>query len=70
MVVHCKVESDYVEHEDSGREVEGTVATCERCGHVTKAYGSSNGSRKRCLVLMREQCPKGESNYYMEAIHN
>lgn len=67
MTVHCDVRHDEVEHEDSGRMVAGTRATCERCGHETIAYGSSDGSRKRCLMLMREQCPNGESNYYVES---
>ena len=66
MTVYCRIEEDYVEHEDSGRAVGGTKATCYRCGHVTTAYGSTEGSKTRCLCLMREQCPKGESNYYQE----
>ena len=66
MTVYCQVEDDYVEHEDSGRAVAGTRAKCYRCGHETIAYGTTEGSRKRCLCLMREQCPRGESNYYEE----
>ena len=66
MIVHCTIEDDYVEHEDSGRSVPGTVAICLKCGHTTKAYGTTEGSRKRCLYLMRQECPQGESNYYVE----
>jgi hypothetical protein len=67
MKVYCRIEDDEVEHEDSGRVVPGVVATCLRCGHVTKAYGTGEGSRKRCLCLMRDECPNAENNYYADA---
>jgi hypothetical protein len=66
MTVHCWVQIDEVEHEDSGRMIEGIRAKCQRCDHETIAYGSSEGSRKRCLMLMRETCPNGENNFYVE----
>ena len=42
----------------------GTTAQCERCGHITESYGTSEASVKRCLVLMREECPEGQLNWY------
>ena len=41
-------------------------ATCSQCDHVTTSFGTSDKSVKRCLVLMREQCPEGEENFYVE----
>lgn len=44
--------------------VPGTAATCTRCGHTTESFGTSAASERRCLVLMREECPAGEANFY------
>lgn len=63
MRVECEVstvqlEGDYV-------EVEGVTAECPRCSHQTESFGTSDASIKRCLVLMREECPRDENNYYV-----
>jgi hypothetical protein len=47
--------------------IEGVRATCTRCGHATESFGTSDRSVKRCLVLMREECPEGEENFYVSA---
>lgn len=44
----------------------GVCATCSACGHQTTSFGTGDASRNRCLALMREECPEGESNYYVE----
>lgn len=44
--------------------VEGVEATCERCGHTEESFGTSEASMKRCALLMRENCPRGEKNFY------
>lgn len=51
---------------DDGREVESVEANCTRCGHTTTSFGTAEASVKRCLALMREQCPKGENNFYKQ----
>jgi hypothetical protein len=51
---------------DSGIEVDGVEATCLNCDHKTQSFGTGEKSRKRCLVLMREECPEGEENYYKD----
>lgn len=63
--VQCEIVEDYLEN-DSGTSIESVIATCGRCGHVTKCYGRTDRSRQRCLVLMREQCPNEENNFYVE----
>lgn len=61
-----KVEIEEVELEnDDGREVLGVVATCSECDHQTESFGTSDRSIKRCLALMRDECPIGEENYYV-----
>jgi hypothetical protein len=41
-------------------------ATCTQCEHSTVSFGTTERSVKRCLALMREQCPEGEENFYVE----
>jgi RNase P subunit RPR2 len=57
MRIPCEIRSD-----DNG----GVVATCTECGHVTRCKGESEKSINRSLALMREQCPEGKENFYVE----
>lgn len=45
----------------------GVEATCTQCGHTTRSYGESDASVRRCLALMREECPEDERNFYVDA---
>lgn len=65
MRVKCMIEEVELENDD-GAEVPGIQATCGRCNHETTSFGQHEGSIKRCLVLMREECPEGENNFYVE----
>lgn len=62
MRVECDV--DEIEHEGYRGPVAGVEVTCGRCGHQTSAYGTSGASVRACLVMLREECPLGESNFY------
>jgi hypothetical protein len=62
MEVKCDIEK--VEMEGMFGAVDGIRATCSRCGHVTESFGTTDRSVRRCCVLMREQCPRSESNFY------
>jgi len=65
-----KVEVEIVEIElenDNGIPIDSVEATCTRCDHQTESYGTGDASRRRCLALMREECPEGESNFYVDA---
>lgn len=63
-----KVACDVFETELDGDHgtVDGVEATCSRCDHTTQSFGTSEASVRRCLVLMREECPRGEDNFYIE----
>jgi hypothetical protein len=63
MKVEVDVYQDEVEG-DHGRPVDGLCLTCERCGHQVKVFGTSNASAQRGAVVLREECPQGENNYY------
>ena len=63
--VECEIE--YFEGKsEKGNPVPSVRAICTYCGHETESYGESEASIKRCLALMKEECPEGESNWYVE----
>jgi hypothetical protein len=61
--VECEVEG--VEVEFNGRDIDGVEVTCTQCGHTEQSGGTSDRSVKRCLALMRENCPQSEENFYV-----
>lgn len=64
MKVVCSI--DFIELEnDDGHEVESVRATCSRCEHETESFGTGSASARRCLAMMREECPEGEANFYV-----
>lgn len=62
MRVECYVED--VDLDGDYATVPGVAATCSRCDHETESFGTSAVSVRRCMVLMREECPMNERNYY------
>jgi hypothetical protein len=62
--VLCSVSETTLENDD-GHEVDGVVVTCSRCDHATQSFGTGEASVRRCLVLLREECPEGEANFYV-----
>lgn len=66
MRVYCDVIETELEN-DNGYEIEATQAECRRCGHITESFGTSHASTRRCLALMREECPNNERNFYVES---
>jgi hypothetical protein len=62
--VYWEIEETEIEN-DYGRSVPGIVATCSECGHSTESFGTNLASIRRCLALMREECPQDEANFYV-----
>ena len=67
-VEHTTLEGDYTNRDGEAVQVPSVSATCGRCGHDTEAYGTGENSVKRCLMAMREECPRHEDNYYTGAL--
>jgi hypothetical protein len=66
MRVECEVE--YTELDGShGQEVPGVIVSCTRCSHSEQSFGQGEASVRRCLALLRENCPNGEENFYVDA---
>ena len=66
MNVEATIEEVELENDD-GHEVDSVCATCTRCQHQTESFGTGPASIKRCLVLLRDECPNDETNFYPEA---
>lgn len=64
--VECEIFDTVLENDD-GVQIDSVCATCTRCDHETESFGTSEASVKRCLVLMREECPNSEENFYVES---
>lgn len=62
--VSCEIDQTEIEN-DEGYPVESVQATCGRCGYTTESFGTGSASVRRCLVLLREECPEAERNYYV-----
>jgi len=63
--MRVKVEVEEVELEDEwGKPVDGVSVCCGRCGHAVEVFGTSDASVRRGCVMLREECPKKESNFY------
>ncbi len=45
--------------------VDGVRAACSKCGHEVESFGTSDRSVRRCLAVMRGECPNGEANLYL-----
>jgi hypothetical protein len=61
MKVKCKVVKDT----SQGGQPQLT-AECLRCGHETTSFGVRDASKKRCLALLRDECPNQEENFYVD----
>lgn len=57
--IPCKFEEFEMEN-DNGVYIDSVEATCGKCRHQTQSYGIYEESRKRCLALMKKECPLKE----------
>ena len=45
-------------------QVDGLCLVCEKCGHEVEVPGASGASARRGAVMLRDECPRGENNFY------
>lgn len=64
MRVEVTVEERMMEN-DNGIEIEGIEVTCTRCDHAVAVFGTSEASEKRGCVMLRDECPNKERNFYV-----
>lgn len=63
MRVLCSVSE--IDMEGDHGDVQGICVRCNRCEHEVEVYGTSDRSVRRGLVMLREECPNDESNFYV-----
>ena len=63
MKVNVRISEIVLENED-GYDIPSIMTACSRCGTTTESFGQSDRSVRRCLVLLREGCPRNENNFY------
>ena len=56
--------TSYVDLEGDYATVASVEVTCDQCGHYEQSFGTDERSLRRCAFLLRENCPRGERNYY------
>lgn len=62
--VVCIVEEVELEN-DQGHTQPGVRVTCPRCDHTVESFGTGDPSLRRCAVLLRNECPRKERNFYV-----
>ena len=65
--IECDIEDTVLYNDEYDVDVPGVTATCQRCGHSTESFGTGERSVRRCLAMLRNECPNGEHNFYVEA---
>jgi hypothetical protein len=56
---------DEVELDGDYGPVDGLQVTCAVCGHSVEVFGTSDASARRGAVMLAEECPRGERNFYV-----
>lgn len=63
MKVDCVVKRTDLENE-RGTTTPGVIVECTKCGETVEIFGQEEGSIRRGLAMLRENCPMGEKNWY------
>jgi len=63
MKVKVAVEETTLEG-DNHVDVEGIEVRCMRCDHTVEVFGTSEASTRRGCVMLRDECPNSEKNFY------
>ena len=63
MKITCSVETVERKNEH-GYLRAAVVVTCSKCDAQEESWGTSPSSIRRCCVMLKENCPMGENNYY------
>lgn len=53
-----EIEGDY------GGYLDGLRLTCTQCGHEVTVFGTEAASARRGAIMLRDECPANESNFY------
>lgn len=59
----CEVTEIELENDD-GVAVPSVCVRCPQCEEEQESYGTGHASIRRCLALLRENCPEDGNNFY------
>ena len=62
--VKVEIAETEVFSERNERPIRGLSLMCRDCGHSIEIFGTGSASAKRGAIMLREQCPYGEKNFY------
>jgi len=64
--MRVKVEVEEIEMEgDHDNPIDGVSVCCGRCGHTVEVFGTGDASIRRGCVMLRDECPRNENNFYV-----
>lgn len=63
--MRVEVEIEEQQLQGSRGPVMGVVATCQECEHQVECFGTSERSVKRACMMLREECPMEQENFYV-----
>ena len=49
---------------DEGRYIDGCRVTCSKCSYSVEVFGDGDASQRRGAVMLHEECPLKENNFY------
>ena len=58
------VEVEEIEMQGDFKMIDGIEVTCTECNHKVECFGRSDRSVMRACTMLRDECPRGESNFY------
>ena len=62
--IAVEIEEIELEGDYGSTSIPSLSLTCSRCQHTVEVYGTSTASARRGAIMLREQCPYGERNFY------
>jgi hypothetical protein len=63
MRVRVEIDEEQLEG-DYGNWIDGLCLRCTRCGHEVSVFGTASESAKAGAIMLRDECPNGETNFY------
>ena len=64
-MARVEVEVTQIDMQGDHATVPGVCVSCTRCGHEVEVFGTGDASVKRGCAMLRDECPEGETNFYV-----
>jgi hypothetical protein len=64
-MARIEASAEEIELEGDYAPVAGLLVTCGKCGHEVEVFGTSDRSERMGGVMLAQECPLGERNFYV-----